>query len=681
MLKMLPLDLPNEILVDIADHLDSLAEINALARTDRRCYRALNRHLYHLADPYFEPIWAVEHGRVATLRHFIDAGHISTAYFAESLLRTGASKGHLEVVKLFIDYGEKFHGDRDFHFQNALGAAIKGSHLEVMEILLGNGADLGAPFEDGNNPFYLAIESDSGPIIKFLSRHGIDFFQLGPNKSTALHIATNNRKLNAVEALLQCGLDPNAVDGYGNTPIHDLGCFDYLVSRHGPDGNWGPLHKKTLSQVLLEYGADPYLKDEYGLMPLWLASYADMKHEVKTLLEHGVDPNGLDREGNSQVPLTLEDFEQITSQRRRVSAPNRAENGERNCSTPLCIAAYYGGYGTLDQLLKYGANPNRMDPTGELPLQLAVLSKMYSSVKLLTEYDASLDAKDCHGKTALEWAVVLGGHEIVDILFKAGASIDSAGSGSIDPIFRALEYGHSNSGRNALLPSGIVDTSDERRTLYHRHRWGFSGCTCSWCTCCQDRGEPHECERVIRLFLQHGSKLDSRDNQGRSILHQAAFQMCVGAVKFLLEQGADPMSKDSFGQIPLHMACAIGPEEGSEVFERLLEACPNPNHKDINGDTPLHMAARSGFPNGVYLLRLDNRADFTVRNSRGNTPLHEAVDHEIGFTCDDTIIELRKGGADLTLVNYKGQTVWDLAQEDYVNRALSCELSAPFITP
>ncbi|KAJ5909670.1 hypothetical protein N7504_004313 [Penicillium tannophilum] len=661
---MLPLNLPSEILVAIADHLDSLAEINAFARTNRRCYTVLNRHLYRSADPYFEPIWAVEHGRVATVRHFIDAGSIASAYFAESLLRAGASQGHVELVKLFIHYGEKFHGDPDFHCQNALSAAIKGGHYEVVELLLGNGADLNGPFEEGNKPFDLAIQSDSGPKIEFLSRIGVDFFQLGPNKSTALHIATKCQKLNSVEALLQCGLNPNAVDGYGNAPIHGVPCF------------WCLGYKKTLTQVLLEYGADPYLKDENGFMPLWLASRVGLEREVESLLEHGVDPNGLDREGNPQDPKLLGDLERIKSQNRRVSAPKRGADRGRNLCMPLCIAAYNGCYSVLEVLLKYGANPNRMDPTGELPLQLAVISKKCdSSVKLLTEYDASLDAQDCHGRTALEWALIEGGHEMVDILFKAGASIDSAGSGSIDPILRALEYGHSRFEWSALLPSGIVDTADERTTFSHRNSWDFVARASSCCAGCPNRGKPHEYERVIKLLLQHGSKLDSRGNQGRSILHQASFQMCVGAVKFLLEQGADPMSKDSFGQTPLHMVCAIGPGEDSEVFEMLLKASSDPNHKDGNGDTPLHMAARSGFSNGIYLLRLDGRIDFAARNSRGNTPLHEAVDLENCVTHDEVIIELRKGGADLTLMNHKGQAVWDLAQEDDVNCALSCELS------
>ncbi|KAJ5939734.1 hypothetical protein N7466_002868, partial [Penicillium verhagenii] len=82
---------------------------------------------------------------------------------------------------------------------------------------------------------------------------------------------------------------------------------------------------------------------------------------------------------------------------------------------------------------------------------------------------------------------------------------------------------------------------------------------------------------------------------------------------------------------------------------------------DSNGDAPLHMSARCDFPNRVRLLRLDSQADFNTRNNKGNTPLHEAVDLEIVITVMETIIELRKAGTDIHLVNNDGQAVWDLS--------------------
>lgn len=104
-----------------------------------------------------------------------------------------------------------------------------------------------------------------------------------------------SRKLNVVEALLQCNFDPNAIEGTGSAPIHDLGRLDYRASTYSSDGrSIRPGYKRTLSQVLLNHGTEPYLKDQYGFMSLWIASYAGREHEIDTLLRRGVDPDGLD---------------------------------------------------------------------------------------------------------------------------------------------------------------------------------------------------------------------------------------------------------------------------------------------------------------------------------------------------------------------------------------------------
>lgn len=60
------------------------------------------------------------------------------------------------------------------------------------------------------------------------------------------------------------------------------------------------------------------------------------------------------------------------------------------------------------------------------------------------------------------------------------------------------------------------------------------------------------------------------------------------------------MSKDSFGQTPLHMACAPFCGVAEDAFEILLEAGSDPNSKDSNGEMPLYMAARAGFSWGVH---------------------------------------------------------------------------------
>ncbi|KAJ5403291.1 hypothetical protein N7509_003162 [Penicillium cosmopolitanum] len=72
----------------------------------------------------------------------------------------------------------------------------------------------------------------------------------------------------------------------------------------------------------------------------------------------------------------------------------------------------------------------------------------------------------------------------------------------------------------------------------------------------------------------------------------------------------------------------------------------------------------SSYTAGVRLLRLGGLADVTARDNNGNTPLHLAVDVEIGMTDSNTIMEVRKADLDLSSRNNDGHTVWDLATKN-----------------
>lgn len=44
-------------------------------------------------------------------------------------------------------------------------------------------------------------------------------------------------------------------------------------------------------EVLLEYNADPYIKDSHYFTPMHTAAYSGHQNIVVIMLEHGVDPN------------------------------------------------------------------------------------------------------------------------------------------------------------------------------------------------------------------------------------------------------------------------------------------------------------------------------------------------------------------------------------------------------
>jgi ankyrin repeat protein len=71
------LGLPNEILLLVTLSHELEADINALARTNRRLYSLLNLHLYWHNVLYSGSralLWAAKHGQEPTIRMLLDAG-------------------------------------------------------------------------------------------------------------------------------------------------------------------------------------------------------------------------------------------------------------------------------------------------------------------------------------------------------------------------------------------------------------------------------------------------------------------------------------------------------------------------------------------------------------------------------------------------------------------------------
>lgn len=503
--------------------------------------------------------------------------------------------------------------------QNALGEAIKGDQVGVVELLLNGHADIEGIFTDGQKAIHLAARCDKKQIIKFLFHKGVDLYSLDEDKTSALQIAATEANLKALDALLKCGFNPNFVDGNGNAPIHGLG-KSWRGTVFNADGFRSRRnYKKTVTKCLLEYGADPYLKDRDGSTPLLIASSLGLVREIETLLEHGVHPDGLDRDGHSDRAVSPDELEQMEKENPAELSRGNVETHliQLNGTTPLCMAARVGSYDAAHLLLKQGANPNVKNQDGDTPLHLAVLrsegNHLRFLVSLLIRKGASIDTQNSAGQSPLGVALKPGDIDLIETILEEGPRIECIDSTGVHPIFRALEYGHGRDRMSSmLLPPHIVDTGKGPSSDY-QNRWEH------WCSSCYS-DEEEECERVIEWFLERGTDVNVRDPFGRSMLHQTAFQACTKSVKLLLGKGANPMAKNSFGQIPLHMACGDKLPDTEKVFEMLLEAGCDPNCKDENGDTPLHIAARSCYKTAISILRGGGRADLLATNNRGNTP-------------------------------------------------------------
>jgi hypothetical protein len=69
-------------------------------------------------------------------------------------------------------------------------AAYKGD-LDLVKLLLANGADIEAMDGDMNTPLLLAIEQQHIPVVKFLLSHGADIEVTNKYSNSVLDLATN----------------------------------------------------------------------------------------------------------------------------------------------------------------------------------------------------------------------------------------------------------------------------------------------------------------------------------------------------------------------------------------------------------------------------------------------------------------------------------------------------------
>ena len=137
---------------------------------------------------------------------------------------------------------------------------------------------------------------------------------------------------------------------------------------------------------------------------------------------------------------------------------------------------------------------------------------------------------------------------------------------------------------------------------------------------------------LVQSLIKEGAEVNSplTDGlyEGFTPLHWAAYAGKLGTVQALLEAGAEVTATVTDGldkgKTPLHFAVENG---HTEIVEALIKAGADVKATVTDGYykgyTPLHLATENGHTDTVRIL-LDNRADPTVTDSNGDTPLNTA---------------------------------------------------------
>jgi ankyrin repeat protein len=497
----------------------------------------------------------------------------------------------------------------------ALDWAVYRSDKEMVDLLLGAGANARAANREGSTPLWLASINGDAAIIAALLKAGADANEHLPLGRTPLMAASRTGNVEAIQVLLDHGADVNARETLrGTTPL-------MWAADEG--------HAAAI-QLLIQRGADFKARSdmtERGRGPA-LGKANDPRKQVaaqgralaagraldlRDLSALRGDNNGIGGQGAGGIARG--------GRTRGGRAPNgRATDGvdqgfDQNDDAAVAAFGFRG-------------RPAPKDGGALTPLVYAVRADDLDSVKVLLAAGADLNQVTGYGWSPLLVATQNRYYRLGAYLIDHGADVNLANQGGWTPLYLATDNRNIESG-DYPVRKGDMDHLD-----------------------------------FIKLLLDKGANVNARmkdstetrtvftnqwlDENGATAFLRASQSGDLVLMKLLLAHGADPKIDTLLHVTALEVAAGVGwvegityewsPEATLEAVKMLLDLGLDVNAQADTGRAALHGAAHKGRTDVIQVLvdhgaKLDLRDYGNTDNRGGKLAVHtwQPVDYADGL--------------------------------------------------
>ena len=358
----------------------------------------------------------------------------------------------------------------------------------------------------------------------------------------------------------------------------------------------------TLAQFLIEQKADVDASDNNNRTPLAYAAVLKNLGLVKLLVANHAKVNAKDSSG--YTPLHFGDVETVKFLLENGADPNAVD---RNGGTIL----HYKPEKELIGLLQgKGFNFNARDSYRNTPLHIAVKGA----------------AVRCTEKKTPEWFSTAG-LEDVRALIDAGSDINLQDGEGLTPLMLGSNYEELVT---LLLRKGVIINAVDSYVGSVLHRIVQSPFP-ETRSLVRDphRMSPPPCSldldpiKKLEFFLTHGADPNVKSHNGLTVLATLATRTdganLVKAARLLLTYHADLNVRDKNGNSVLHLAAAA---KNAALVELFLEQGVDPNVKNSKGETPLHQTSDIDIANLLLKFKANPRAE----DDEGKRPIYHAVE-------------------------------------------------------
>lgn len=468
-------------------------------------------------------------------------------------LMLAALNGHMEMVELLLKQGADIHG-RDIGGLNALLWAVAKAGSEMVNLLCNHRATHVLFDHEGNSGIMIAAKYGNLKTLKVLLTpvYANSLYNVNtPNrqKETALTIAAAKGYEAIVMELLQAGANVLHVNmagrsakleaaAHGHGSIVDLLEAEeqaLLRSAQSTKGILAALSRIPVLGPLLPQFSPVRIPevDREGNSALALAAcHGHMDMVQKFIGATGKGPDAsltitMDAETHSIRHINDQDNigDSLTGGWQRLSEASETDLEQQNSRgmTPLCLAVAYGRADVARLLVERGAKVNHASNDRRTPLWLAASMPAYRP-----DTQSDSDA-------------------VLDLLLDSGADVNMPSARGETPLHAAAALGRL---------------------------------------------------AAVKTLLQRKANIMACDRYGFSVLAHAALNGHADLVEYLLGQGATPHAAPG-SHAPLTLAAASGHDA---IVTLLSQYGATVNHADADGRTALIVAARRGKTSTVALL-------------------------------------------------------------------------------
>ncbi|KAI8712264.1 hypothetical protein NCS52_01324100 [Fusarium sp. LHS14.1] len=484
---------------------------------------------------------AVRANKVAIVNILLEAGAVpsdesGSASGDQPPLIITALRGNLKIAKALIDSGADVNVEGrkrdkrislDDEHASPLCAAIFKKKRDVVKLLLERGAEVNQTDRGCRSPLSLAVDVEDRSLVQLLLKHGA-------NIGTALIEAAEHNHLGIVQDLLEAGARVDIKKGPWGNPfvvalkrpygeVKNIRIVEVLLEALMETPNPEPIIEEALSEAIkegnsrgiglildhlpasalrlrqtcsagadeavkrmLQHGVNPNEADGNGDYPLHLAAAHLQPTMVNTLIQHGADLNVTTREGKTPLQAVLE-----ACAAPRLDLSNSAPVWHK----PRRVTAR-----KRRRLFKWPQDAGSYPPIIAFPrfhrCELITATLLDNGASPVTV------VKNAAG-SPLHVACLIGSKKTLVKILEKGADVNEIGG----------HFGH-------VLFIAIATSRPD----------------------------------LVAILLQHGADPNHLHEHNGTPLHLAAKMNSTLSVKHLLEYGADAAKRDGDGNLPLDVA-------------------------------------------------------------------------------------------------------------------------------